>query len=170
LLLALAVGCSSPTTSLPAADEEGAVRAQFAALQSAIKAGDVDKLWMMLVRHSIIEAERAAMDIQNAYAKAGKEEKAKQEAELGLAGAELAGLRGKGLLKTKGVQGKFHELPDSTIEKVAVKGDYATVNYLEPDGAKEELILFRQDDQWKVWLEMPKVSNTRSLMDGVPRR
>jgi hypothetical protein len=168
LLLALAVGCSSQSTGLPAADEEGAVRAQVAALQSAIKAGDVDKLWMMLVRHSIIEAERAAMDIQNAYVKAGAAEKAKKEEELGLPGAELAGLRGKGIFKTKGFQGKYHELPDSTIEQVTVKGNDATVNYLEPNGHKEELILFRQDGQWKVWLEMPKASP--SLKVNVPLR
>jgi hypothetical protein len=126
------------------------VRAQFAALQSAIKAGDADKLWTLLERKSVIEAERAAKDIQNAYSKAGAEEKAKQQGELGLPGAELAGLRGKGILKTKGFQGKYHKLPDSTIEKVTVEGNYATVYYLEPEGAQEELILIRQDGQWKV--------------------
>jgi hypothetical protein len=159
LLLALAVGCSSsPSTGLPAADEEGAVRAQFAALQSAIKAGDVDQLWLMLERNHIFEAERAAQDIQSAYAKANAEEKAKQEEKLGLPGAELTGLKGKGFLKTKGFQDKYHELPNSTIEQVTVEGNHATVNYLEPDGKKEELILVRQDGQWKVWLEMPRES------------
>jgi hypothetical protein len=95
--------------------------------------------------------------MQTAHGGAGAEEKAKQEAALGLPGAELTGLTGKGFLKTKRFQRKYHELPDSTIEKVTVQGNNATAYYLEPDGDKEKLLLVRQEGQWKVWLAMPKV-------------
>jgi hypothetical protein len=105
------------------------------------------------------EAEQAAKSIQTAYAKAGAEEKAKQEEALGLTAGELSGLTGKGFLKTKRFPGKYRELPESTIEKVTVEGDNATVHYLEPDGDKEKLILVRQEGQWKVWLAMPKVGS-----------
>jgi hypothetical protein len=156
--VALAVGCSSRSTELPAADVDGAVRKQFAELQSAIKGGDAAKLWTLLDSKSQAEAEQAAKDIQTAHAKAGVEERAKQEEALGLPAAELTGLTGKHFLKSKRFQSKYHELPDSTIEKVTVQGNNATVYYLEPDGDKEKLILVRQEGQWKAWLAMPKVS------------
>src|SRR5262249_10480366 len=104
------------------------------------------------------DADRAAKSVQAAYAKASSEEKAELEKSLGLNGAELAGLMGKGFLKTKRFQGKYHDLPGSTIEKVVIQGASATVHYLERDGDKEKAILVRQDGQWKVWLTMPSVS------------
>ena len=156
LLVAFALGCFSRSINNPAADEERAVREKFAELQSAIKSRDTDKLWALLDARSRADAERAAKDIQTAHAKASAEGKIKQEEALGLSGNELAGLTGVGFLKTKGFQGRYHELPDSKIEKVVVQGDSATIHYLEPDGDREKAILVRQDGQWKVWLTMPK--------------
>jgi hypothetical protein len=158
LVLALAGGCSTKPTDRPVPDDEGAVRERFAELQSAIKNHDADTLWALLDSKSRADAERAAKATQTAHAKASAEEKAKQEEGLGLTGTEVAGLTGVGFLKTKRFQNKYHELPDSKLEKVAVQGDNATVHYLEPDGDKEKLILVRQDGQWKVWLAMPKMS------------
>jgi hypothetical protein len=156
--LFLVLGCSkAPEPSPP--NPEAAVRAQFAEAQSAIKNRDTDKLWMLLDSKSQADAERAAKDIQTAYAKAPADEKSKHEDALGLAATEVAGLTGKGFLKTKRFLKKYHELPDSVIDKVLVQGDSATVYYLEPDGDKEKAIFVRQDGRWKVWMTMPRVDN-----------
>jgi hypothetical protein len=153
-----ASGCSSKPAGPPAADEEGTVRERFAELQSAIKDRDADKLWLLIDNRSQSDAERAAKAIQDAYAKAAPEEKAKQEEALGLPGAELARLTGKSYLKTKRFHGKYHEVPEGKIDKVVIQGESATVYFLEPDGDKEKAIFVRQDGQWKTWLTMPKVS------------
>ena len=158
LCMAVVLGCSSKPSDRPATDEEGAVREKFAELQSAIKSRDAEELWALLNDRSRADAERAAKAIQTAYNQAGAEEKAKQEEALGLSGTELAGLNGKGFLKTKRFQKKYHEVPDGKIDKVVIQRESATVYFLEPDGDKEKAILVRQDGQWKVWFTMPKVS------------
>jgi hypothetical protein len=155
--MAIVLGCSSKPSDRPATDEEGAVREKFAELQSAIKGRDAEKLWTLLDARSRADAERAAKDLQTAYNQAGAEEKAKQEKALGLSGTELAGLDGKGFLKTKRFQKKYHEVPDGKIETVVIQGESATVYFLEPDGDKEKAIFIRQDGQWKMWLTMPRV-------------
>ena len=158
LFLALVCGCSAKPTDRPAADEECAVREMFAELQSAIKNHDADKLWGLMDSKSRAEAEKTAKNIQAEYAKASSEEKAKQEEALGLTQSELAEVTGRSFLKSKHFHKKYHELPDSQIEKVTVQGDNATVHYLEADGDHEKMILVRQHAQWKVWLAMPKAS------------
>jgi hypothetical protein len=162
LFLAFALGCSSqpaarPVEQPPSPDEEKAVRAQFVALQSAIEKKDADKLWALLDDKSHADAERAAKDIQTAHAKASDAEKTKQEEALGLTGADIAKLTGTSYLKSKRFQKRYHELPESKIEKVVVQGDNATVHYIEPDDDHEKLIFIRRDGQWKAWLAMPKV-------------
>jgi hypothetical protein len=154
----LLAGCipAKPKTPAPEADEKQAVRETVVAFQSALKAGDAEKLWPLLDSDSQSDAERAAKAIQEAYAKASPEEKTKQEEALGLPGAELAALNGRGFLKTKRFHGKYHEVPGSTIDKVTVQGDTAKVDYTEEDGDKEKLSLVRQDGQWKLSLPMPK--------------
>src|SRR5262249_48959655 len=142
--------------SAPVSGEEGPVRQAFTALQDALKAKEADKLWDMLDADSQAEAERAANAIQTAYAKANAKEKAEQEKSLGLPGAELAGLTGKGFLKTKRFQGKYDEIPESKVDKVSVQEDKATLNYVEPDGDREKLTLVRHEGQWKISLRMPK--------------
>ncbi len=159
LSVVLLGGCTPPLTTAtrPAADDEGAVRAKFAELQAAVAKQDAAKIWALMDSKSRADAERAAQAVQAAYTKANAEEKAGQEKNLGLTGAELAGLTGPGVLKTKRFQHKYHELPDSKIEKVTVQGDNATVHYLEPDGDKEKLIFLHQEGQWRAWLAVPKL-------------
>lgn len=163
LVLAVALGCSSKPSDRPvtvtATGEEDALRKKFAQLQSAIESHDADKIWALLDARSRADAERAANDIQTAYNRAGAEEKAKQEEAHGLSGTELAKLDGKGFLKTKRFQKKYHDIPDGKIEKVDIQGENATVHFLdEEEGDKEKAIFVRQDGQWKAWLTMPRVS------------
>ena len=158
LFVAMVAGCSTKPTDRKIADEEGVVRGTFVELQSAINNHDADKLWELMDNKSRAEADKTAKDIQAAHAKASAEEKVKQEEALGLTGTDVARLTGRGFLQSKRFQHKYHELPDSQIEKVAVQGDNATVHYLEPDGDHEKMIFVRQDGQWKVWLALPKVS------------
>ena len=159
-----ACGCSTQPppdrspTSTAAADEETAVRAQFVALQAAIEKMDSDKLWALMDGKSQTEANRAVKDIQAVHAKANAEEKMKLEAALGLSAADIAKLTGSGYLKTKRFHKKYHELPESKIEKVVIQGENATVHYVEPDDDHERLIFIRRDGQWKAWLGIPKVA------------
>jgi hypothetical protein len=156
--MVLLVGCTpaTPKASAPEAADEKAVRDAVVAFQSALKAREAEKLWSLLDSESKADAERAAKAIRDAYAKATPEVKAEQEKALGLPGTELAALTGTGFLKTKRFHGKYHEVPDSTIDKVTVHGDAAKVDYTEEDGDKEKLSLVRQEGQWKLSLPMPK--------------
>src|SRR5437899_705855 len=88
------VGCSK-TTNVAPGTAEGPVRETFTALQAALKARDVDKLWQLLDSESQDDAERAAKTIQATHAKASAEDKAGQEKALGLPSAELSVLTGK---------------------------------------------------------------------------
>jgi hypothetical protein len=159
LCVALALGCSKAPEITPLDDEE-VVRAQFAALQTALKNGEADKIWMLLDSRSQANAERVAKAVQDAYAKATLAEKTELEKSLGMNGAELAALTGKDYLRTNRFQRRYQDLPGSTIENVVLQGDSATVYYLESDGDKEKAIFVRQDGQWKVWLTMPTMSKT----------
>jgi hypothetical protein len=155
IALGLTLGCSGARQT-PESKGEDQVRATFSALQAALKARDVDKLWMLLDAESQADAERAAQAIKAAYEKAGPDEKAQQEKALGLTGAELSSLSGRGFLKTNRFQGKYDEVPDSKLDKVTIQGDNATVAYTEADGDKEKVTLVRQEGRWKVTLPMPK--------------
>jgi hypothetical protein len=152
----IAAGCAKPTGQASSTDEVKSVSETFAAFQEALKERDVDKIWALLDSDSQADAERAAKAIQDAYAKAGAEQKAKQEKGLGLEGGELAALTGKGFLKTKRFHGKYDEVPGSKIDKVTVKGDSASVDYTEADGDKETLKLVRQQGKWKLRVQIPK--------------
>ena len=157
-LLALgAWGCSKPADA-PASPDEAAVRQAFAAFQEAVKAKDADKLWRLIDDDSRAEADRAARDTRDAHAKADAAGKADQEKALGLSAADLAALDGKGFLRTTRFHGKYHEVPASTVEKVAVQGDKATLTYVEDDADhdKEKLTFIRQAGQWKVSAPMPR--------------
>src|SRR5205823_652580 len=136
LLGSLTAGCNKPPSASTAAakGEEEPARQTFVALQAALKAKDADQLWAMLDTESQADAERAAKVVQEAYTKATPDAKAEQEKALGLSGAELGALTGKGFLKTKRFLGKYDEVIDSKIDKVTVQGDTATVNYIESDG------------------------------------
>jgi hypothetical protein len=151
------LGCSKATDP-GSVGQEGPVRETVASLQKALKDRDADKIWKLLEKDSQADAERAAHAIKIAYAKADVKEKSEQEQALGLSGVELAGLTGVGFLKTKRFHGKYEELSESKIDKVALQRNGATVSYTEPDGDKEKLNLVQQDGQWKVSLPMPTPS------------
>jgi hypothetical protein len=154
-LLGLVLGCSGDRQNTQGKAEDQ-VRETFTALQKALEARDAEKLWGLLDAESQADAERAAGAVKAAYEKAGAEEKAQQEKALGLTGAELSALTGRGFLKTKRFQGKYDEVPGSKLDKITVQGDSATVNYVEADGDRERLTLVRQEGHWKVSLPMPK--------------
>jgi hypothetical protein len=154
----LAAGCSGSSGRSPNAADEETVRETFTAFQKALKDCDADRLWGLLDADSRADAERAAKAVQAAYAKAGAAEKAELEKGLGLSGAELARLTGTTFLKTNRFQGKYFEVPDSKIDKVSVKGDKATLTYVENDGDKEKFTLIRTDGTWKLSVPMPKAA------------
>jgi hypothetical protein len=137
-----------PLAVCRAADEDQ-IRQAFQNFQAAIKARDADKLWDLLDRQSRTAADAAAKEIQASYQKANGANKQKLEKALGLTGAELASLTGKVFVKSNKYIGKYHEVPGSTVEKVTVEGDKATVFYKEEDGDKEKLAFIREDAKWK---------------------
>jgi hypothetical protein len=153
--LTLSPGCKK-TTEQSSTEEEKSVRDTVVAFQAALKARDADKLWSLLDSDSQADAERAAKAVRDTYTKATAEQKAKQEEALGLAGAELAELTGKGFLKTNLFHGEYDEVPDSTIDKVTVEGNKATAGYTEEDGDKKNLYLIRQEGKWKLSIGMPQ--------------
>jgi hypothetical protein len=171
LALVLAAGCNrgAEPTGNANPDDEAQVRAVFAELQAALKAEDADKVWDLLDGKSRADAEREAGKVRAAYAQAGPEEKARREAALGLSGPDLSGLTGKGVLKSKPFRGKYHEVPDSTVEKVTLEKDSATVHYHEPDDEHDKLILVREDGRWKVWLTIPRISQVPAAPSGGDR-
>jgi hypothetical protein len=134
---------------------EDEVKQAFVALQGAIKAKDAAKIWDLLDTDTRLDAEKAAKKVKGVYKKANDKEKADHEKNLGITPDEFAKLDGQLLLKTKRFLGKYDEIPDSKITGITVKGDSATLNYLEPDGDKEKLDYTRQAGKWKVAMPLP---------------
>jgi hypothetical protein len=144
------------TAGLRGAEADGPVRKRFAEVEAAVKAKDADKLWALLSSKTRAQAEKEAKAIREAYARAGPGERAAQEKDLGLSGAELAKLTGKGLLKGKPCLRRYGELVGSTVTRVVMEKDSARVEYTEPDGDKEKLVFLREGGEWKAWLTVPK--------------
>jgi hypothetical protein len=132
------------------AGEEDSVREAFTAFQNAVKAGDPDKIWATLDKGSRDSAEETAKTLKDAYENANAKDKARLEKQFGLTAAEMEKLTGKIYLKSKRFLGKYDEVPGSTIEKITVEGDKATVAYKEADGDKEKMALVKQDGKWKI--------------------
>jgi hypothetical protein len=169
LLAVLAAGCStqSGTTkdkakvgSLESPEEQ--VKAKFNTFQQAfrvlLKEPNEDNarlVWDLLHTDSQLDADRAAKTIREEFKKADATEKATQEKALGLTAAELDNLSGLSFLRSKRFLGKYDEIPDSKLDKVTVRGDEASVVYIEPDNDQVTLRLARQDGQWKVLLPVP---------------
>ena len=151
-VLAVSVMCLVPLAAIApcSAAEEDQVKEAFTSFQTAVKAKDADKLWDLLDSASRDAAGKAAKTYNDAYAKAKDDKKKELEKNLGLTAAELTGLTPKTFLKSNKYYGKYHEVQGSTIEKIAVAGDKATVFYKEEDGDKEKLGFVKQDGKWKV--------------------
>ena len=135
--------------SCRAADEDD-VQAAFVEFQAALKSGDPEKIWPLLVKETQDNADKAASLLKRNYEKAKPAEKKVLEKAFGLSDVELKDVTGKVYLKSKRFLGKYHEIPGSKFDKATVEGDKATVNYTEDDGDKEKLALVKQDDKWKV--------------------
>jgi hypothetical protein len=157
-VVALLGGCFNPAAPT-SPTEEDRVRESFTTFQVALKDRDADRLWALLDAESQADADRAAQAEKAVYEKASAVGKAKQEKELGLSGAELAALTGRGFLKTNRFHGKYDEVPDGKLDKITVQGNSATVHYTESDGDKKTQALVRQEGQWKVTVPMPKGPN-----------
>jgi hypothetical protein len=149
----LLVGCSSEPPLTP---EQKEVKEAFVSLQKALEARDADKIWALLDADSQADAERQADAVRKAYAKADKAARKEMEEEsYGLPGKDLESLTGAGFLKTRRfLSGKTGEIHDSKFLKVTVKGNKATVTYLEEDGDEEKLTFNKEKGGWKASLEM----------------
>jgi hypothetical protein len=155
LLLVLGVLALTPITVR--ADAESDVKDVFVEFQAAIKAGDADKIWPLLDTTTQKAVEKTAAALFAEYDKGNATTKAALEKMFGLSAEEIGKLRTTPKLycKSKRFIGQWHEVPGSTVEKVLLDGDKATVKYKEEDGDKEELKLSKQDSKWKIVL--PKV-------------
>jgi hypothetical protein len=132
------------------AGEEDKVKEAFKGFQGAVKAKDADKLWDLLDASSRKAAEKTARTYKDAYGKAKDDKKKELEKNLGLSADELANLTGKTYLKSNKYYGKYHEVPGSKVESVAIEDKKATVLYTEEDGDKVRLEFSNEDGKWKV--------------------
>ncbi len=156
-LTLLLAGCTAGTSETKKGGGAHAeVRQAFADFQAAIKKRDGDKLWDLLAEDSRQDADRKAKAIRNDFTRADDKEKADLEKKLDLSAAELRDLSGKVYLKSKAFYGKYHEVPDSTVEKVSVGGEKARLTYKEEDGDIIVQPLVREQGRWKLVAEMPK--------------
>jgi hypothetical protein len=138
-------------------DAEAEIRQVFADFQGAVKARDGGKLWDLLAEDSRQDAERKAKAVREDFNKNNDHQrKDEMAANLELSAAELKDLDAKGYLKSKQFFGKYHEVPDSKVEKVTVTGDKAQLTYVEEDGDKVPMKLEREKGHWKLLAEMPK--------------
>lgn len=135
---------------------EDEIRQAFVALQKAIKAKDGDKIYDLLAKESQIDADREAKALKDAYAKADEKGKAEFQTKFDLTAKELADPTGKHYVKSKRFYGKYHEIPDSKIEKITVSGDMGTVRYVEEDGDKIKQEVVREQGKWKFVMKIPK--------------
>jgi hypothetical protein len=164
LLIVLLIGCT-PTPSGKTAggdakakkadQSEDEIKQAFVSLQGAIKAKDAEKTWGLLAKESQDDADREAKAVKEAFAKAADKDKAEYEKKLELTGKELADMTGKHYVKSRRFYGKYHEIPDSKVEKVVVTGESGTVHYIEEDGDKIKQEVVRETGQWKFVMKVP---------------
>jgi hypothetical protein len=139
-------------------DPKAEIAQAFTALQAAIKNKDADKIWDLLAKESQDDAEREAKIVKNAFNKANDKEKAEYEEKLKLTRKELTDIAGKLYVKSRRFYGKYHEIPDSKIEKITVTGDSGTVKYIEDDGDKVTQEVVREQGKWKFVMAIPKAT------------
>jgi hypothetical protein len=162
IVAALAVGCSRGPTGTAKEKDEEQVRAKFVALQDALRSllksaeGDSRPLYDLLHTDTQLDADRVAKSVSEAYAKADPATQAKFAEKLGVPAAQMGQLSGLNYLRSKFFLDKYHEIPDSKVEKISFERDKAWVHYVEPDGDHEKLELAREDTVWKVILPVPR--------------
>jgi hypothetical protein len=161
---AYSIGCTSKTPEPPkkpgvdAKQADAEVAHAFRALQAAIKAKDAETIWDLLAKESQGDAEREAKVVKEAFGKANDKDKAEYEKKLELTARELADITGKLYVKSRRFYGKYHEIPDSKVEKIAVTGESGTVKYIEEDGDKITQEVVREQGKWKFVMAIPKAT------------
>jgi hypothetical protein len=157
------ISCTPPTSEpakKPGGDPtpDAEIALAFKALQSAIKAKDADKIWDLLAKESQSDAEREAKIVKEAFGKANDKDKAEYEKKLELTAKELGDITGKLYVKSRRFYGKYHEIPDSKVEKITITGDSGTVKYIEPDDDKMTQEVVREQGKWKFVMAIPKAT------------
>jgi hypothetical protein len=157
MAMALVVGGQYGTAAGGA--EEAEVREKFKALQAAIRGKDAAKVWPLVSTKTQDGAGKIAKSVQDKYAKADAAGKVKLEKAIGLPADTLAKMTAMDYFKTPAFNEKYSELADAktVIEKVVIKGDKATVHYVEPDNDKVTQLFVRQDKEWKAELKIEKL-------------
>jgi hypothetical protein len=132
------------------------VRARFKQLQDAINAKDSAKVWAMSTTKTQEAATKVAKGIQDKFAKANDAGKDKLAKIVGLPKDAVAKMTGQDYFKTPAFNEKFSELadPKTKIEKVVLKGDKATVHFIEPDNDKVTIDFVVQDKEWKAEIKV----------------
>ena len=157
-------GCNPSAPKDKAADgtkkSEEEIKQAFTALQSAIKAKDVDKIWSLLSADTQGDTEREGKAVKEAFGKLAESDKPAYEKKVGLSARELTEMTGKLFVKSNTFfSGETAEMPESKWDKVVVTGEStATVHYIEDDGKgqREARSVTREDGQWKFILPVSK--------------
>ena len=144
------------------ADDMEVLHQKFNEIQQSVKAKDADS-WNLVSAKTQKDADKIGKEVRETYRKASPDEKRKQEQTLGLSAADVQELAGRGFIKSAGVWKKYRDLPGSSITRVTITGDSATVNYLETDGDREKMLFLREGNEWKAWLILPRPGNNKVL-------
>jgi hypothetical protein len=148
--------------------QQAAVRQEFNKLKAGLaalresKKGADDQVWELLGPDSQAAAEKKAKVVKSAYAKLADKNKAEMEKKIGLSAKELADMNGKTFVKSQIFQRKYDKVPDSEVSKITVKGNTATLVFIDPGKNTVTVGLVcpepssqPQVDRWKFNLEMP---------------
>lgn len=157
------IGCSSPTSVNKTKDggkqAEEEIKLAFAALQTAIKAKDADKIWDLLAKDRQDDADAEAKAVKEAFGKLDAGAKTDFAKKLELSEKELADINGRLYVKSAAFyKGETDEMPGSKLDKVVVSGESATVHYTEDGGKgeKEKRSVVHEKGQWRFALPIPK--------------
>ncbi len=159
---AVLVGCTNQEdkSGKKMSKEEEAVKTAFGDLQAGLEAvddGNTDKLWAAIDKETQKEAEATAKAVKEAYDKADKMKKEEMNKTwVGKKKVDLATLDTKSYFKTERFHDKFHKVEDSTVTKVQVDGNKATVHYKEKEGDTKQMKMSLEDKEWKAQLELPR--------------
>jgi hypothetical protein len=148
--------------------QQAAVRQEFNRLKAALaalreaKKGADENVWELLGPDSQAAAEKKAKVVKSAYAKLADKDKAEMEKKTGLSAKELADMNGKTFVKSQIFQRKYDKVPDSEVSKITVKGNTASLVFIDPGKNSVTVGLVcpepssqPQVDRWKFNLEMP---------------
>jgi hypothetical protein len=138
--------------------DEDAVWDVWNALRKAVKANDYDAVWNLLDEDTQQKAEEVAKKVQDQYKNGDASVKSELSQRHGFTASDFDNLNGKGYVRSKVFWYEVKDLPDSTPKTPAeidsAKGT-AIVRYVEKGETKvEELHLVKEDDGWKVEIEV----------------